>query len=132
MEIYYFSSLSTENIRHPPQIPLTKGIQVDDLYIHASQKDHCAWRCTSVEPTIVWEKLPQETQEPMEDGKVRLFVITKTGLPGWVVAPTIARKYGHGTRGKTTTKGKGKALAKMRDLESGKMRDRGLGSGKSK
>jgi hypothetical protein len=50
-----------------------------------------------VEPKVTWAKLAEGTQEPTEDGKLRTFVITATGMPGWVVGPTVDRKYRHMT-----------------------------------
>ena len=46
-----------------------------------------------MEPVVIWEDLPQFTEEVCKDGEKRTFVITEKGLPGWVSAPTINRKY---------------------------------------
>lgn len=81
----------------PPKLPSLSGIKVDDLYVHVSHEQRDAWRCKSVKPEVTWARLAEGTQEPTEDGKMRTFVITGTGMPGWVVGPTIDRKYRHMT-----------------------------------
>lgn len=93
--IWYFSSVGTNRIRHPPLIPASMGIQVEDIYLHRSQNNHEAWRCISVDPRVVWKPLPLHTSEKRHNGQTRVFVITNTGLPGWVAGPTIQRKYKH-------------------------------------
>lgn len=85
--------MGTNAIREPPQIPKEKGIQVDDLYVHHSKQSFRAWRCTAVEPSVVWKDLPDLTTEIGKDGVRRQFVITSTGLPGWVSEHTVTRKY---------------------------------------
>ena len=81
------------------------GVLPEDIYIHTSQlQKPQAWRCTAIqpyEPRITWTALPEGTQEAIGDGKMRTFVITNSGLPGWVVGPTIDRKYKHGAASKT-------------------------------
>jgi hypothetical protein len=94
MKIYYFVSAGFKPILSPPELPPERGVGVDDLYIHTSNVRQ-AWRCTSVKPSISWEEIVEGKQEPAEDGKTRTFVITTTGLPGWVMGPTIDRKYKH-------------------------------------
>ncbi|KAI0088879.1 hypothetical protein BDY19DRAFT_906367 [Irpex rosettiformis] len=91
--IHYFSSLGTKRIRIPPRIPREKGIQVDDLYIHQSHEGYQSWRCTAVDPEVSWEDLPLLTEMIGEEGETRKFVITETGLPGWVSKSTVDKKY---------------------------------------
>jgi hypothetical protein len=93
MKIHYFISIGSYPIRTPPQIPLHKGIMINDLIVHNTGWHREAWRCVSISPQISWVKLAEGTREYTEDGKTRVFVITKGGLPGWVVEKTVARKY---------------------------------------
>jgi hypothetical protein len=37
--------------------------------------------------------MTEGSQESANDGKVRNFIITSTGMLSWVVGPTIDRKY---------------------------------------
>lgn len=40
-----------------------------------------------------WKRLQVGTSERGQDDQLRTFVITETGLPGWVADQTIQRKY---------------------------------------
>lgn len=105
--IYYFTSVGSKRIRTPPQIPMSTGILPNDIYIHRDERGFHAWRCTAIQPRnprLTWVELPEGTQESMGGGKDRIFVITETGMPGWVVGPTIDRKYKRGSLPKTPAK----------------------------
>lgn len=91
--IYYFTKWGSERIETPPHIPKHLGLQVNDLYIHRTNHVNKAWRCTSIEPQVLWEDLPEGTTEDDENDDRRTFVITRTGLPGWVASQTVHRKY---------------------------------------
>lgn len=93
MAIHYFTSLGSKPIRCPPQIPRHYGIEVGDLFMYRMPQATDVWRCTSIEPRVVWHVLPISTTRKFPDGQTRVFVITSTGLPGWVASETIRRKY---------------------------------------
>lgn len=91
-DIFYFTSMGSGRIRSPPPIPRDHGVEVDDLYIHVNQAHNQAWQCKSIEPKIVWSPLDEQKAQITQDGQVRHFRITATGLPSWVV-PSTLQKY---------------------------------------
>jgi hypothetical protein len=113
IKIHYFLSIGSAPIRGPPDIPQERGIAIEDIYVHKSDI-YQAWRCVTVTPQLSWTKLTEGIQESGKDGKTRTFVITHTGLPGWVAGPTVDRKYKPRTTTASPTrevdgyKGKGK------------------------
>ena len=110
---------------------------MNDYYVHQSQDGYRAWRCMAVEPKVTWEHIPVLTSELGEDGEQRKFIITSTGLPGWVRDETVTRKY-KDMKGKDKprdgSKGKQKDVAKetQPDQETKKAREKGKPKSKGK
>lgn len=122
--IWFFSSVGSKCIEQPPQLPKSTGIEVKDLFIHRNlsrEGDYEAWRCTSIKSRIVWKSLPLYTIEADKKGTLRTFVITKTGLPGWVEKQTVQRKYRHRKVAKSKVED-GRNQEVIRKEEKGKSR----------
>ena len=81
-------------IEEPPLIPADRGLQVDDFFIF-KHSTYQVWQCQSYNQSSppVWAVVQIGEVRRIADGRDRAFVVTGSGQPNWVLAPTIHKLY---------------------------------------
>lgn len=100
--VNWFSSKTTYLIKHPPHLPITYGLELNDLYVHFYDAEkYQIWICEDVVPIVRWTSIAEGCQCELRGmDTARTLVMTDGGQPSWVLPHSVERLYKHVRKGK--------------------------------
>ena len=95
VHMHWFKVRGEHSISYPPPIIEESGPEIGDVFLYQYKQTFQAWYCDTQEGRL-WNPIREGSTRKLPGlSSSRVFIITPTGTPSWVVPDTVNRQYKH-------------------------------------